>query len=82
MAKKAQTFESVTLGHIRSHGCRRGYQLQLQQRDECPDHLPDDLLIGSLCLRMVCARCGHRGADVRPDWGPLTNKRHPWLTGR
>jgi len=32
------------------------------------DHLPDDLPIRSLGPRMVCARCGHRGADVRPDW--------------
>jgi hypothetical protein len=25
---------------------------------------------------VVCTRCGHIGADVRPDWGPRVNKRH------
>jgi hypothetical protein len=40
------------------------------------DHLPDDLPIRSLGPCMACARCGHRGADVRPDWRPMTNKRH------
>jgi uncharacterized C2H2 Zn-finger protein len=23
-----------------------------------------------------CTRCGHIGADVRPDWSPHVNKRH------
>jgi len=40
------------------------------------DHMPDDTLIRPLGVRMVCTRCGHRGADVRPDWRPMTNKRY------
>jgi hypothetical protein len=35
------------------------------------DHLPDE----TVRSRMVCTRCGHVGADVRPDWGPHVNKR-------
>jgi hypothetical protein len=31
------------------------------------DHLPDELPIRSLG---PSARYGHRGADVRPNWGP------------
>jgi hypothetical protein len=81
MAQKAEAFESVTLGHIRSHGCRD--LLVYCGAIDCnhgtvinADHLPDDLPIRSLGPRMVCARCGHRGADVRPDRRPMTNKRH------
>ena len=24
----------------------------------------------------LCTRCGYIGADVRPGWSPMTNKRH------
>jgi hypothetical protein len=41
-----------------------------------PDHMPDDTPIRPLGSRMVCTRCGHVGADVRPDWGSHVNKRH------
>jgi hypothetical protein len=40
------------------------------------DQFPDDLPVRSLCGRMICTRCGYIGADVRPDWSPMTNKRH------
>jgi hypothetical protein len=40
------------------------------------DHMPDNTPIRPLGARMVCSRCGYRGADVRPDWGPHVNKRH------
>jgi hypothetical protein len=69
------------MGHIRSHGCRN--LLVYCGAINCNhsvvingDHLPDDLPIRSLCSRMVCQRCGHRGADVRPDWSPHVNKKH------
>jgi DNA-directed RNA polymerase subunit RPC12/RpoP len=39
------------------------------------DHLSDETPIRPLGARMVCSRCGHRGADVRPDWSPHTNRR-------
>jgi hypothetical protein len=48
MAQKAEAFESVTLGHIRSHGCRD--LLVYCGAIDCnhgtvinADHLPDDL---------------------------------------
>jgi hypothetical protein len=81
MAQKRQAFESITLGHMRSHGCRD--LLIYCEAIDChhrsvmnADHLPDDLPIKSLGSRMVCEQCGHRGADVRPDWRPMTNKRY------
>jgi hypothetical protein len=40
------------------------------------DHMPDDTPIRALGSRMVCTKCGHVGADVRPDWSPHVNKRH------
>src|SRR6266446_3829007 len=41
------------------------------------DWLPDETPVRSLCPRMVCTACGLIGADVRPDWSPPTNGRHP-----
>jgi hypothetical protein len=37
------------------------------------DHMPDDTPIRPLGSRMVCTKCGHVGADVRPDWSPHVN---------
>jgi hypothetical protein len=28
----------------------------------------DDVAFGDLQSRMLCSACGHKGADVRPDW--------------
>jgi hypothetical protein len=42
------------------------------------DHLPADLAVPSLGLRMRCERCGQRGADVMPNW----NERHAQGDGR
>jgi hypothetical protein len=79
-ARRRETFEPVTLGHIRGHGCRDllvycgsiycSYGAKLNA-----DHLPDETAIRPLGARMACTRCGHRGADVRPDWSPHTNHR-------
>jgi hypothetical protein len=73
-----ETFEPVTLGHIRDHGCRD--LLVYCNSISCDhsvtmnaDHLPDETPIRPLGARMVCMRCRHRGADVRPDWSPHTN---------
>ena len=78
---KGERIQSVTLGHIRSHGCRD--LLIYCSFIDCShsatmnaDHLPDETAIRPLGARMVCSRCGHLGADVRPDWGPHVNKRH------
>ena len=72
--------ENVTVGHIRGHGCRdlliscgsihRNHDAKMNA-----DHLPDETPIRPLGSRMVCMRCGHRGADVWPDWSPLSERR-------
>src|SRR6266851_1550038 len=66
--RKVETFEPVTLGHIRGHGCRdllvycgsincsHGATLNA-------DHMPDDTPIRPLGARMVCTRCGMIGAE-------------------
>jgi hypothetical protein len=75
-----QQHRSVTLGHIRSHGCRDLLVYCVSGRchhsaSMNADHLPDGLPVRYLCPRMVCTSCGLVGADVRPDWRPHTNKR-------
>ena len=35
------------------------------------DRWPDEVTFGDLQPRMLCAVCGHKGADVRPDWGDV-----------
>jgi hypothetical protein len=79
-ARKRQTFEPVTLGHIRGHGCRD--LLVYCQSIYCnhnvtlnADWLPDDTVLLTLDPRMVCTKCGLIGADVRPDWSPHTERR-------
>jgi hypothetical protein len=78
--RQRETFPPVTLGHIRSHGCRDiliycesiwcNHSAKLNA-----DWLPDDTAVRSLRPRMVCTRCGLVGADVRPDWSAHTNRR-------
>jgi hypothetical protein len=79
--RQQETFQPVTLGHIRSHGC---CDLLIYCASGNCHHsatmnanwLPDGMPVRSLCSRMVCTRCGMIGADVRPDWSPHVNKRH------
>jgi hypothetical protein len=63
----------VTLGHMRSQGCRD--LLAYCNSDRCNHstiinvgHLPDETPIKSLGDDIVCSRCGHLGADVVPNW--------------
>jgi len=35
------------------------------------DRWPDDIRLSDIEPRFVCAACGRRGADVRPDWQSL-----------
>jgi hypothetical protein len=63
----------VTLGHMRSQGCRD--LLVYCNSGRCNHstimnvgHLPDDTQIKSLGDGFVCAECGHLGADVVPNW--------------
>jgi hypothetical protein len=32
------------------------------------DYWPDDVRLSDIEPRFICAACGHRGADVRPDF--------------
>jgi hypothetical protein len=66
-------FAPVTLGHMRSQGCRE--LLAYCKSGRCKHsaimdvgHLPDDTPIKSLGDGIVCSRCGHVGADVLPNW--------------
>jgi hypothetical protein len=78
LRRKTETFEPVTVGHIRSHGCRD--LLAYCNSGRCRHsatmnggRLSDETPVCSLCLRMVCTKRGMIGADVRPDWGPHVN---------
>src|SRR6266540_4288525 len=66
-------FAPVTLGHMRSQGCRE--LLAYCKSGRCKHsaimdvgHLPNDTPIKSLGDGLVCSRCGHVGADVLPNW--------------
>jgi len=43
------------------------------------DQWPDDVRLSDIETRFVCAACGRRGADIRPDWDsvePLFERRY------
>ena len=70
---KVGKFEPVTLGHMRSQGCRD--LLVYCDSGRCNHstimnvgHLPDETPIKSLGDSFVCAKCGHLGADAVPNW--------------
>ena len=77
MTALAPILEPVTLGHIRGRGCRD--LLVYCASGWCHHHarlnadwLPDDTVLLELDRRMVCTACGLIGADIRPDWTPMT----------
>jgi hypothetical protein len=65
----------MTLGNMRENGIRR-----LFVSCDCCHHsvelnvddMPDDIEAPSIGPRMVCTRCGHVGADARPDRSELS----------
>jgi hypothetical protein len=76
--RQGETFEPVTMGHIRGHGVTRllVYCESLWCSHSATldaDWLPDDTILLNLDPRMVCTACGLIGADVRPDWSQQTN---------
>jgi hypothetical protein len=80
--RRRETFERVTLAHIRRLGCRD--LLVYCGSIHCShggklsgDRFSDETPIRPLGARMVCTKCGHVGADVRPDWSPHTNRPPP-----
>jgi hypothetical protein len=79
---KIGKFAPVTLGHMRSHGCRD--LLVYCNSGRCNHstiinvgHLPDGTPIKSLGDGIVCTQCGHLGADVVPNW-PERTKSQVW----
>src|SRR5262249_970705 len=63
----------VTLGHMRSQGCRdllvnSGSGGSDERRIINVGHLPDEIPIKSVGDGFVCAKCGHLGAEVVPNW--------------
>jgi hypothetical protein len=43
------------------------------------DRWPDDIRLSDIEPKFVCAACGRRGADIRPDWQAIQiehPKRH------
>jgi hypothetical protein len=61
----------VTLGHMRSHECRRLLILLLRSLHSATveaDRWPDETAVRDLRRKAVCTKCGMKGADVRPDW--------------
>jgi hypothetical protein len=69
--------EKITVGEMRQSGFT-GVQIY------CADHKcshvvavsvedwPDDIRLSDLEGRFTCSVCGHRCADIRPDWQSLT----------
>jgi hypothetical protein len=75
--RKGESFEPVTMGHLRGHGVTR--LLVYCGSINCShsstidgEPLSDDFAPRSLGIRMVCKACGHVGADIRPDWSQHT----------
>ena len=71
--RRIETFPPATMAHIRGHGCRD--LLIYCNSGRCHhsatisgDWPADEVLVRSLCGRMVCTRCDYIGADVRPDF--------------
>jgi hypothetical protein len=39
------------------------------------DHLPDDLPVPDVALRLKCSRCGSKDIETRPEWRELERPR-------
>jgi hypothetical protein len=88
-AAYSATFRSASpeCGHDRDAGCppeRQGVRSLDVMCTKCRhetnvnvDRYSDHMTVPSFGPRMVCTRCGHSGADVRPNWveyEPKTNR--------
>jgi hypothetical protein len=67
----ARPGEELTLGAIRQSGVR-GVTICcttcLQTAKLIPDECPDEVKLIDLQQGFVCPDCGHKGADVEPDF--------------
>ena len=69
VVRKVEKFEPVTLGNIRSHGCRDlliycGSINCNHSATMNADHLPENTVIRVLGPKMVRTKCGHVGAET------------------
>jgi hypothetical protein len=72
----------MTLGTMREHGVRSidayceaigcGHSSTLNV-----DHLPDDLPVPDVSLRLRCSKCGSRSIHTRPNW---TERQAPGMS--
>jgi hypothetical protein len=65
--------QKITFGEMRDMGVRGVLVYCADYRcNHCvaisADESPDDVRLSDIEPRFVCKACGHRGADVRPDF--------------
>jgi hypothetical protein len=65
--------QKITLGEMRSSGVRGlvvfcGDYKCAHSVEISGDHWPDIIRLSDIEPQFVCKVCGHRGADVRPDF--------------
>jgi hypothetical protein len=80
MPRRDEAIQPMTLGNMRQNGVRGldvtclhcGYHTEVNV-----DAWLDDVPVPSFGPRMRCTKCGHLGADARPNW----NERSDWLPG-
>jgi hypothetical protein len=71
MTRRDEPIQPMTLGNMRRNGVRGlfvtclhcGHHTEVNV-DAWPDHVP----VPSFGSRMRCTKCGHLGADARPNW--------------
>jgi hypothetical protein len=74
---KHSTGQPMTLGNMRENGVSRlavwcfGRGCNHHSIFDVSDY-PDDIPVPSFGPRMRCERCGHVGADARPNWSERT----------
>jgi hypothetical protein len=62
---------AMTLGNMRANGVRELFVYCLachRQANLNVDDYSDNIPVPAFAPRMRCGRCGHAGADVRPNW--------------
>jgi hypothetical protein len=71
VARFNEPIEPMTLGNMGANGVRSLAVYCWQCHHQVvinADQWPDDVPVPTFGPRMVCARCGIVGADVRPNW--------------
>jgi hypothetical protein len=68
--------QKITFGEMRASGVRGVliYCADYRCSHSTPiiaDRWPDDIRLSDIEPRFTCRSCGHRGADVRPDWDSI-----------